>query len=390
MYRIGEFSYLFGVTIKTLRHYDKIGLFQPERVDTFTGYRYYSDKQKEEFSNILKLKNLNFTLEEIKKLKNNFTEEVIKEKIKSLELEKEIINEKQEELKKLSKGEVKMKYDIGFVSNMDFGMVGISVVVEKREKEVLEKYFNIVKEKINKLGINSEQRVIITLEVGYKEKDLELFIGYLLEHNLSYRKRIKLHKKKEKLGLECFGYPNFDYIGALDVEEEKDIKEVCSNLIDYASLNKLQIIGPFIEIYENDHASIFVPINDLKRPEVYIMRRNKKLKEKYKEFVDNKEIIGSWKIKEILPNIDFNPNRQKSIPDTKYDVLMFYENGKTNFENVFWNNNSLLIKKDDILIDCKIEKHVINKKEYLEIRMHDMYSVYENAKPISYIYEKGE
>lgn len=42
MYRIGEFSYLCERTIKTLRHYDKIGILKPKETDNFTGYRYYS------------------------------------------------------------------------------------------------------------------------------------------------------------------------------------------------------------------------------------------------------------------------------------------------------------------------------------------------------------
>ena len=81
MYRIGEFSYLFQVTIKTLRHYDKIGLFKPAEKDPFTGYRYYKEEQKEEFQNILKLKQLGFSLEEIKNLKDEVDNEKIINKI---------------------------------------------------------------------------------------------------------------------------------------------------------------------------------------------------------------------------------------------------------------------------------------------------------------------
>ena len=46
MYRIGEFSHLCETTIKTLRHYDKINLLKPSKIDDFTGYRYYEDNQK--------------------------------------------------------------------------------------------------------------------------------------------------------------------------------------------------------------------------------------------------------------------------------------------------------------------------------------------------------
>ena len=48
MYRIGEFSYLYQATIKTLLHYDKKDLFKPSYKDPYTGYRYYSDSQRGE------------------------------------------------------------------------------------------------------------------------------------------------------------------------------------------------------------------------------------------------------------------------------------------------------------------------------------------------------
>lgn len=43
MLRIGDFSKLSRVSIRMLRHYDKIGLLIPESVDESTGYRYYSE-----------------------------------------------------------------------------------------------------------------------------------------------------------------------------------------------------------------------------------------------------------------------------------------------------------------------------------------------------------
>ena len=41
MIRIGDFSKLSQVSIKTLRYYDEMELFKPINVDRFTGYRYY-------------------------------------------------------------------------------------------------------------------------------------------------------------------------------------------------------------------------------------------------------------------------------------------------------------------------------------------------------------
>ena len=68
MFRIGEFSRLSHVTVKTIRHYDKIGLLKPARVDAFTNYRYYSANQLPRLNRILALKGLGLSLEQIKLL----------------------------------------------------------------------------------------------------------------------------------------------------------------------------------------------------------------------------------------------------------------------------------------------------------------------------------
>lgn len=39
MIRIGDFSKLSRVPVKTLRYYDEMGLLEPVEVDPFTGYR---------------------------------------------------------------------------------------------------------------------------------------------------------------------------------------------------------------------------------------------------------------------------------------------------------------------------------------------------------------
>jgi effector-binding domain-containing protein len=65
MIRIGDFSRLSRVSIKTLRYYDEMGLFKPIEVDRFTGYRYYSASQLPRLNRILALKDLGLSLEQI-------------------------------------------------------------------------------------------------------------------------------------------------------------------------------------------------------------------------------------------------------------------------------------------------------------------------------------
>ena len=66
--KIGEFANYCGTKVSVLRHYDKEKLLIPERIDNFTGYRYYSPLQKTIFDRINALKNAGFTLHEIRKI----------------------------------------------------------------------------------------------------------------------------------------------------------------------------------------------------------------------------------------------------------------------------------------------------------------------------------
>ena len=86
LYRIGEFSKLTGIPIRTLRYYDSIDLFKPSEVDLFTSYRYYKEEQVKDLEFINELKEVGFTLEEIRDNWNNFSEELfLKRKEKLLE-----------------------------------------------------------------------------------------------------------------------------------------------------------------------------------------------------------------------------------------------------------------------------------------------------------------
>ena len=70
MFRIGDFAKIARVSVKTLHHYDEIGLLKPELVHATTGYRYYSIDQLPRLNRILVLKDLGFTLNQIRSVLN--------------------------------------------------------------------------------------------------------------------------------------------------------------------------------------------------------------------------------------------------------------------------------------------------------------------------------
>ena len=63
---IKDFAHLCGCNPKTLRYYDQIDLLKPVRVDKFSGYRYYDEKQALTFVKIKNLQSAGFSIEEIK------------------------------------------------------------------------------------------------------------------------------------------------------------------------------------------------------------------------------------------------------------------------------------------------------------------------------------
>ncbi len=93
MFKIGDFSKLVRVSIKTLRHYDRMGLLKPAWVDRFTSYRYYTLEQLPRLNRILALKDLGFSLEQIRRLlKDNLPAAELRGmmRIKHAELEQQL------------------------------------------------------------------------------------------------------------------------------------------------------------------------------------------------------------------------------------------------------------------------------------------------------------
>lgn len=65
MCRIGELAKLKGVSVQSLRLYERFGLLKPNYIDPDSGYRYYAQEQFIETAKIKFLKMIDFSLREI-------------------------------------------------------------------------------------------------------------------------------------------------------------------------------------------------------------------------------------------------------------------------------------------------------------------------------------
>lgn len=105
MYKIGQMAEKVGLSIKTLRYYDKFGILKPSYVDKFSGYRYYTDDDILKCEYIKLLKSLDYTLKEISDNNDGLNESAIDKKQKELELK---IEESKRKLKVLNEMKKKL------------------------------------------------------------------------------------------------------------------------------------------------------------------------------------------------------------------------------------------------------------------------------------------
>ena len=71
MFKIGDFSKVCQVSIKTLRYWDDVELLKPEWIDPENNYRYYTITQLYEVNRILALKIMGLSIKQIKAMLND-------------------------------------------------------------------------------------------------------------------------------------------------------------------------------------------------------------------------------------------------------------------------------------------------------------------------------
>ena len=94
-FSISETAKIVGTTSETLRHYDRIGLVKPHKIDKWTKYRYYSEEEIVRLNLVKTLRCMDFPLDEIKKILKS---DDFKEIVEFLEKAEQSANEKIEEL----------------------------------------------------------------------------------------------------------------------------------------------------------------------------------------------------------------------------------------------------------------------------------------------------
>lgn len=105
MKTVKETAALTGVSVRTLHHYDSIGLLKPAKI-TEAGYRLYDDASLQRLQTILLFRQLQFPLEEIRRILDapGFDpREALEQQIHMLELQREHLDRLIDHARKLQK-----------------------------------------------------------------------------------------------------------------------------------------------------------------------------------------------------------------------------------------------------------------------------------------------
>ena len=248
MFKIGDFSRLSFVTVKTLRYYDEIGLLKPVEVDRFTGYRYYSASQLPRLNYIVALKNLGLSLEEIATLINNdLTPSQMKDIfiLKKAEL-RQRINEEQRRLEQVEKVLKQIE--------KEGTMPDYQVIIKKIEPQVIASIRTVLPtygdvgqlygEIFGYLGsqgitIPAGPTMFICYDPEYKEKDVDVEAGVPINKTIPSAGRVKVYELPGMEQAACAIYKG-PYEG---------IGEAYSAIMAWVENNGYQITGPDRELY---------------------------------------------------------------------------------------------------------------------------------------------
>ena len=148
--KIGEFSKMMQVTVKTLRHYELKGLLVPYEVDEWTGYRYYSITQMQRLNTIRGLQRQGFTLEEIKELLEDGAQtpsiEQLTQKIEETERQLQLLTERRSQLLKWMDSHKQIE------TMEKFSIQSLPEIIVASHREVISGYSALGLLCVNKIG----------------------------------------------------------------------------------------------------------------------------------------------------------------------------------------------------------------------------------------------
>ena len=314
MIKIGELARLTDVSIQTIRFYESMGLLSPVMVDRWTNYRYYDERSVERLSEINYLKELGFSLKEIK----NFSQSQIDEKIEEIKAD----------IKKLMK------------------QVRHLTAIRQKAGELIMKNF-----------VNDDRVVGKWEKIGVVKEKSDYQKGKFLDENIFDFSEIYFLPKGEEYWV--FSWTKGFLFLTTDCEARK---------LPYEVENEIMFVGvPDVISDSVDCFAVYKKVDSKEySPELIRISDNTKL-----PFIDDEKLIGFWKAVDFIRVGDKFDANKKEFPNDlflkKFDIeprgslVVEYKDGVIGKLN--WTKGVILNHNNKTASEYRFEKH--NNKDYL-------------------------
>ena len=273
MLKIGEFSKIAQVSVKTLRYYDRMGLLKPAHIDRFNGYRYYSLDQLVRLNRILALKDLDFSLDQIAELlKLDLTGEVLANMLhnKALELHERICSEHarlirvQNRLKRIQGPDHQIFSPVVLKSAPDLQAVTIRRILprlnqlnEWREESLFE-----IQRFLERMGQRTAgPHIMIYHQDDFHETEIDVEVGIILAET---RKNKRHNTGSERISLQTL--PGFDHLATSVTTETERLSDTYAHLTYWTQTNGFRPIGPWRELTHSPEEPASPRVIEVQRP----------------------------------------------------------------------------------------------------------------------------
>jgi DNA-binding transcriptional MerR regulator len=247
VFKIGEFSKLSHVTVKTLRYYDRIDLFKPAEVDRFTNYRYYSASQLPRLNRILALKDLGLSLDQIGQLlDDNLPPEQIRGmlRLKQVEIQEQLEEEQaqlarvEQRLRQIEQEEDMSKQEVALKEIPDQAVASVRDVIPAYGD--LDQLFGEAFAYLGQHGINPAGPPIgIYHDEEYRERDADVEIAVPVTDPVPEGEWVKPRRLPAVDEMACLTHQGgYDTIGG-----------AYGQLMGWIEANGYRLSGPPREVY---------------------------------------------------------------------------------------------------------------------------------------------
>ncbi|MCK4315597.1 MAG: GyrI-like domain-containing protein [Anaerolineae bacterium] len=249
MLKIGDFSKLAQVSVKTLRYYGRLGLLKPAWIDRFTGYRYYALDQLPWLNRILALKDLGFSLEQVQRLlRDDLSAAELRGimRMKHAELERQV----QAEQARLARVEARLRqielegtmpeYEVVFKTVPPQRVIGIRDVIPGYRD--VERLFEALRAHLQTQNVVPDAAcpyIAIYYDAEYHDRGIDTEAAALLPRPLPGTPRMVVHELPGVETMACIVHQ-----GGYEV-----LSEAYNTLMAWTEANGYRVTGPNRDVY---------------------------------------------------------------------------------------------------------------------------------------------